>query len=205
MEKRRVNVNNQGAGTETGEAGPKPKKLLDRAREVLRLRHYSIRTEEAYIAWMRRYILFHNKRHPKEMGPAEIEAFLTDLAVRGNVSSSTQNQAFHALLFLYGKVLDISLEGENINALRARKKTNVPVVLTKDEVRKILTIMTGPCQLMARLLYGSGLRLMECLRLRVHDIDFQMKEITVRDGKGEKDRITLLPEPLQQALQEHLE
>ena len=155
MENRSINVNSQGPGTDTSGSGPKPKKLLERAREILRLRHYSIRTEAAYIAWMRRYILFHNKRHPKDMGPAEIEAFLTDLAVNGNVSSSTQNQAFHALLFLYRNVLDITLQGENINALRARKKTNVPVVLTKDEVRKILTLMTGPCQLMARLLYGS--------------------------------------------------
>jgi site-specific recombinase XerD len=171
MVNRGVNVNSPERGSGPTETAPKPKKLLDRARETLRLRHYSIRTEAAYVAWMKRYMLFHNKRHPKEMGLAEIKAFLTDLAIRGDVSSSTQNQAFHALLFLYRNDLDISLEAEKINALRARKQSHIPVVLTKEKVRKILTFMTGQCQVMARLLYGSGLRLMECLRLRVHDID----------------------------------
>jgi len=204
MEKRSPEVNEQKQGGGTAGADPKPKKLLDRVREVLRLKHYSIRTEEAYVAWMRRYILFHNKRHPKDMGPSEIEAFLSHLAIERNVSASTQNQAFNALLFLYRNVLNISLEGETIDAVRAQKKRNIPVVLTKDEVKKIITLMTGQSQLMARLLYGSGLRLMECLRLRVHDLDFDMKEISVRDGKGGKDRITLLPEPVQAVLQEHL-
>ena len=139
------------------------------------------------------------------MGVPEIEAFLSHLAVAGNVSASTQNQAFNAILFLYRHVLEISLEGERINAIRARKKQNIPVVLTKDEVKKIITRMTGKCQVMAKILYGSGLRLMECVRLRVHDLDFEMDEITVRDGKGEKDRITLFPELIQAPLREHLE
>jgi len=139
------------------------------------------------------------------MGPVEIEAFLSHLAVEGNVASSTQNQVFNALLFLYRQVLDISLEDWKIDAVRAKKKRNLPVVLTKDEVRKIITLMTGKHRLMAKILYGSGLRLMECLRLRVHDLDFEMNELTVRDGKGEKDRITLLPELIQPALREHLD
>ena len=183
----------------------RPKKLLDRAREILRLRHYSIRTEEAYIGWMLRYIFFHNKRHPKDMGIPEIEMFLSHLAIEKNVAGSTQNQAFNALLFLYQEVLDISLEGKKINALRARKKRNLPVVMTKEEVKRGITTITGVHQLMAKLLYGSGLRLMECIRLRVHDLDFNMNEITVRDGKGGNDRITLFPEPVQSPLLEHLE
>jgi integron integrase len=181
------------------------KKLLDVARDVLRRKHYSIRTEEAYIGWMFRYILFHNKRHPKDMRTGEIEAFLTHLAVDKNVSASTQNQAFNAILFLYRNVLNISLEDAEINAVRARKKRNIPVVLTKDEVKRMLSAMSGVHQLMAKLIYGSGIRLMECLRLRVHDIDFEMDEITIRDGKGFKDRITVLPEPIKPALREHLE
>lgn len=182
-----------------------PKRLLDRVREVLRIKHYSIRTEEAYTGWIVRYILFHNKRHPKDMGATEIEAFLSHLAVEGNVSASTQNQAFNAILFLYRHVLDISLEDAKIDAVRAHKKPNLPVVLTKEEVKRVITLMTGRCRLMAKILYGSGLRLMECLRLRVHDLDFEMNELTVRDGKGEKDRITLFPELIQPALREHLE
>ena len=133
----------------------KPKKLLDLAKEILRRKHYSIRTEEAYIGWMVRYIRFHNKRHPKNMGVPEIEAFLTHLAVEGNVAGSTQNQAFNALLFLYRNVLNISLEGEGIDAVRARKKQNLPVVLTKDEVKRVILAMSGVHQLMAKLLYGS--------------------------------------------------
>lgn len=185
--------------------GRGPKKLLDRAREVMRLKHYSIRTEQAYIAWMRRYILSHKKVHPKELGAAEIEAFLSHLALEGNVSGSTQNQAFNAILFLYRDVLDISLEGAEIDAVRARKKMNIPVVLTKEEVKSVITSMSGKYQLMAKLLYGSGLRLMECVRLRVHDLDFDMNEITVRDGKGFNDRMTLLPEPVKPTLMEHLD
>ena len=167
-------------------SGPKPKKLLDRVREIMRLKHYSIRTEEAYTAWIIRFIVFHNKRHPKDMGQPEIEAFLSSLASEGNVAASTQNQAFHAILFLYRQVLDIPLEGESINALRARKKKNLPVVLTKEEVRRVITLIPGKYQLMARIMYGAGLRLMECIRLRVKDLDFEMNEVTVRDGKGGK-------------------
>ena len=179
--------------------------LLERAREILRLKHYSIRTEKAYIGWMRRYLMFHNKRHPREMGVPEIEAFLSHLAINDNVAGSTQNQAFNALLFLYEKVLNISLKNEKIDALRARKKVNLPVVMSKEEVKQVITLMKGERQIMAKLLYGSGLRLMECVRLRVHDLDFNMNEITVRDGKGNKDRITLFPETIQPLLREHLE
>ncbi|OGR05202.1 MAG: integrase [Deltaproteobacteria bacterium RIFOXYD12_FULL_50_9] len=183
----------------------KPKKLLERARDVIRLKHYSIRTEEAYLGWMYRYIIFHNKRHPQDMGVPEIEAFLTHLAVEGNVAGSTQNQAFNAILFLYRHVLEISLQDEKINAIRARKKVNLPVVLTKEEVKRVIMAMSGQQQLMAKILYGGGLRLIECIRLRVQDIDFAMNEITIRSGKGFKDRITLLPESIQPALREHLE
>ena len=182
----------------------RPKKLLERAREIIRLKHYSIRTEQAYIGWMYRYILFHKKRHPKELGPREIEAFLTHLAVSGKVAASTQNQAFNAILFMYRQVLNISLEDAKINAVRARKKKNLPVVLTKDEVKRVIGAMVGEYQLMAKTLYGSGLRLIECLRLRVQDIDFKMNEISVLDGKGFKDRLSLLPETLVPILQEHL-
>ncbi len=146
----------------------KPRMLLERAREILRLKHYSIRTEKAYIGWMRRYLMFHNKRHPREMGVPEIEAFLSHLAINDNVAGSTQNQAFNALLFLYEKVLNISLKNEKIDALRARKKVNLPVVMSKEEVKQVITLMKGERQIMAKLLYGSGLRLMECVRLRVH-------------------------------------
>ena len=188
-----------------GNGGGKPKRLMDRVRETMRLKHYSIRTEQSYIAWMLRYILFHNKRHPKDLGVPEIEEFLSHLAVQGNVAGSTQNQAFNALLFLYRNILNISLEDAQIDAIRAHKKRNIPVVMTKDEVKRVIMAMSGAHQLMAKLLYGSGLRLMECHRLRVHDLDFDMNEITVRDGKGFNDRITLLPEPVQPTLREHLE
>jgi integron integrase len=186
--------------------GPRPKqKLLDRVRDLMQVRHYSIRTERSYINWIRRYILFHDKRHPQEMGPAEIEAFLTHLAVEGKVARSTQNQAFNALLFLYREVLGVALDDAGINAMRAHKKGTLPVVLTKDEVRRVIMAMTGVHQLMAKLLYGSGLRLIECLRLRVQDLDFGMPEVTVRDGKGEKDRLTLFPEAVHAVMREHLE
>ena len=186
--------------------GPRPKqKLLERARDIIRLKHYSIRTEHAYLNWMRRYILFHHKRHPQEMGPAEIEAFLTHPAIAGNVARSTQHQAFHALLFLYREVLGISLDDAGIHAMRAHKKGTLPVVLTKDEVQRVILATTGVDQLLAKLLYGSGLRLIEGLRLRVQDIDCSLHEVRVRDGKGEKDRMTLLPEALQMVMRDHLE
>jgi integron integrase len=189
-----------------GEHNPaRPKKLLDQARDIMRLKHYSRSTEKNYIHWMKRYIFFHNKRHPKNMSVPEIETFLTHLAVKEKVSASTQNQAFNAILFLYRKVLSISMEDENISAIRAGRKKNIPVVLTREEVIRLLALMNGMVQLMARLLYGSGLRVMECVRLRVKDIDFGMGEITVREGKGFKDRLTILPESLASSLQEQIE
>lgn len=189
-----------------GMHGPQPKqKLLARAREIIRLKHYSICTERAYLNWMRRYILFHHKRHPQEMGPAEIEAFLTHLALAGHVARSTQNQAFHAFLFLYREVLGASLDDAGINAMRAHKKGTLPVVLTKDEVQRVILATTGVYQWIAKLLYGSGLRLIEGLRLRVQDVDFSLHEVSVRNGKGEKDRMTLFPEALHTVMRDHLE
>jgi len=183
---------------------PRPKKFLDQVRDALRLKHYSIRTENSYVAWIRRFILFHNKRHPQEMGTAEVEAFLTYLAVDQNVAASTQNQAFSALLFLYNNVLHKDLGP--IDALRAQKPKRLPTVLTKEEVRKIIGNLSGTHRLMASLLYGSGLRLMECVRLRVKDLDFYYHTITVRDGKGAEDRVTIiLPQALIAPLQEHLQ
>ena len=163
----------------------RPKKLLEQVRETLRLKHYSIRTEEAYIRWIKRFILFHNKRHPLEMGLPEIEAFLTHLAVKERVAASTQNQALAAILFLCREVLHRELEGP-IEPIRARRPKRLPTVLTKEEVRKPLNCMTGIHQLMAKLLYGSGLRLMECVRLRVKDLDFPLpaKLVQVRRSSG---------------------
>jgi site-specific recombinase XerD len=146
-------------------------KLVDSVRDLLRRRHYSLRTERAYLNWIRRFILFHNKQHPRSLGPDHIAAFLTHLAVEGNVAAATQNQALSALLFLYRQVLGIPIESPAIT-VRARKPRRVPTVLSKSEVHRVLTAMSGPNRLMAQLLYGSGLRLMECLRLRVKDVDF---------------------------------
>jgi integron integrase len=181
----------------------KPKKLLDQVRDALRVKHYAYRTEESYIQWIRRYILFHDKRHPKDMGEAEIEAFLTHLAVDGNVASSTQNQALSALLFLYRNVLKQPLS-ESIDAVRARQSKHLPTVLTPDEVRRLLQQLEGTHQLLAKLLYGSGMRVKEGLRLRVKDLDFAQCQIMIRDAKGNKDRITILPQSLLEQLQAHL-
>jgi integron integrase len=183
----------------------RPKKLLDQARDIMRQKHYSRKTEQNYIHWLKRYIFFHHKRHPEGMDVKEIEEFLTHLAVKEKVSASTQNQAFNAILFLYRRVLGVSMEEKNISAIRAVRKKNIPVVLTKEEVVKLLSLMNGMTQLMAKILYGSGLRVMECVRLRVQDIDFGMGEITVREGKGFKDRLTILPDILSQSLQEQIE
>jgi integron integrase len=180
-------------------ASPKPKKLLDQLRDAIRIKHYSYSTEKTYVHWAKRYILFHNKRHPAEMGAPEIEAFLSHLAQEANVSASTQNQAFNALLFLYRNALHIELDGP-IHALRAKRTQHLPTVLSKHEVSQVLAGMQGLHQLMARLLYGCGLRLMECLRLRVKDIDFEQSQIIVREGKGEKDRLTMLPTSLVEPL-----
>jgi integron integrase len=179
-----------------------PKKLLDQMREALRTQHYSIRTEKAYVEWARRFILFHHKRHPKDMGSDEVAAFLTDLAVKRHVAASTQNQALSTLLFLYREVLHQQVGP--MDAVRARKPKRLPSVLTKPEVLRVISAMAGIHQLMAKLLYGSGLRALECARLRVKDVDFEQRLILVRDGKGEKDRITMLPENVVTGLQEHL-
>jgi integron integrase len=180
-----------------------PTKLLDRVRHKIRLKHYSIRTEEAYANWIKRYILFHGKRHPETMGRKEIESYLTHLATVRNVAASTQNQAFSALLFLYKEVLGIEIEGK-INACRAKTPVRVPTVLSVDETQDILNAMCDSYQIMAQLLYGCGLRAMECLRLRVKDVDFGLNQIVVRNGKGQKDRITIFPDAIKEKLEEHL-
>lgn len=181
-----------------------PKKLLDQVRDTLRLKHYSYRTEVTYIQWIRRYILFHQKRHPQEMGVPEIEAFLSHLAVSEQVTASTQNQAFSALLFLYRHVLDISLD-DKINALRARESRYLPTVLTPDEVKSVILEMSGVYQLLVLLLYGSGLRLQEALQLRVKDLDFAGHQLLIRDAKGGESRVTMLPERAVDPLQQQLE
>lgn len=190
----------------TGEApsvrAPKPR-LLEQVRQALRARHYSRRTEDVYVMWIKRFIFFHKVRHPAEMGEPEINAFLTHLALKERVSASTQNQALSALLFLYRQVLGREV-GDLGQVIRARRPKRLPVVLTREEVKAVLSRLHGDKGLMAALMYGAGLRLMECLRLRVQDIDFARNEITVRDGKGAKDRITMLPESLKKPLQEHL-
>ena len=182
-----------------GLSSSKPKKLLDQLRDAIRIKHYSYSTEKTYVHWAKRYILFHNKRHPAEMGALEIEAFLSHLAQEANVSASTQNQAFNALLFLYRNVLQIEL-AIPIHALRAKRAQHLPTVLSKTEVNQVLSEMQGLHQLMTRLLYGCGLRLMECLHLRVKDIDFEQSQVVVREGKGEKDRLTMLPASLVEPL-----
>jgi integron integrase len=186
----------------TGEIMSKPR-LLDQVRAVMRLQHLSLATEHAYVQWIKRYIIFHKMRHPLEMGAAEIREFLTHLAVKLEVTSSTQNQARYALLFLYTQVLqkDIGPVGQ---IERAKKSKRLPEVFTPDEARKVIAQLHGTNRLMAGLLYGSGLRLMECLRLRVKDIDFERHQIIVREGKGDKDRVTMLPLLLHELLKEHL-
>jgi integron integrase len=180
-----------------------PPKLLDQLRAVLRRKHYSIRTEEAYVSWSARYIRFHQLRHPRDMGAPEIAAFLTHLAVDDQIAASTQNQARCALLFLYQHVLHIDL-GTLPDIEPAKQPQRLPVVLTRDEVRAVLAQLSGTYRLMAQLLYGGGLRLMECVRLRVKDLDFAQTQVVVRDGKGGKDRVTTLPVRLVTPLQDHL-
>lgn len=182
---------------------PSPPRLLDQLRDRVRVKHYSIRTETQYVQWVRRFIVFHDKRHPRDMGAPEVEAFLTHLAVAGHVAAATQNQALSALLFLYREVLGMELPWLD-KVTRAKRPQRLPVVLTRDEVRAVLGRMTGVYGLLARLLYGTGMRLMEVIRLRVKDIDFSRSEIVVRDGKGAKDRITMLPESVKADLQAHL-
>ena len=182
----------------------KKPKLLDQMRAKIRFKHYSIRTEQTYVDWARRYILFHGKRHPKDMGAAEVEAFLTHLAVERKVSASTQNQARSALLFLYKEVLGIDLPWLD-GVVAAKKGKRLPVVLTQHEARTLLDELSGTNWLVASLLYGSGLRLLEALRLRVKDIEFERREIVVREGKGNKDRVTVLPENVILPLRAHLD
>jgi integron integrase len=182
---------------------PRPKKRLDHVRDAIRLKHYSRHTEEAYVTWIKRYIFFHGTRHPKDMGAAEIEAFLTHLAVQQKVAASTQHQALSALLFLYRDVLRQPLDGP-IDAIRTRKPRRLPTVLTTEETLQVIGALSGTSALMAKLLYGTGMRLMECLRLRVKDLDFAQRQIIVRDGKGMDDRVTMLPASLVVPLQEHL-
>jgi integron integrase len=190
-----------------GKVIPNPKlKLMDQVREVMRLKHYSIRTERCYCDWVRRYIRFHRMLKREELtqgAEAKMELFLSDLAVNGQVAASTQNQAFNSLLFLYREVLHQPLQG--VDAVRADRPVRVPVVLTKDETRRVILAMSGTTQLVVKLLYGGGLRLLEALRLRVQDVDLGMKQVTVRDGKGAKDRYTPLAEVLVPVLREHLE
>ncbi|MEK6571899.1 MAG: integron integrase [Bacteroidota bacterium] len=179
-------------------------KLMDQVASVIALRHYSRRTHEAYAHWIKRFIFFHNKRHPREMGEEEIRSFLSYLAEQQHVSASTQNQAFNSLLFLYKHVLNKPL-GRIAEVVRARRPKHLPVVLTREEARKIIGAMNGAPKLMASLLYGSGLRIQECVRLRIKDIDIQSLSIVVRDGKGEKDRITMLPQSLVPHVQQQIE
>jgi integron integrase len=178
-------------------------RLLEQMRDQIRVKHYSIRTELVYCEWAKRFIRFHHFRHPAEMGAAEVEAFLSDLAVRKNVSASTQNQALAALLFLFKQVLKLDLPwlGE---VVRAKKPSRLPVVLSLEEVQKTLAQLEGEIWLAANLLYGSGMRLMEVIRLRIKDVDFNRVEILVRDGKGMKDRVTVLPRCLVAPLKQHL-
>jgi len=183
---------------------PSSHRLLDRLRAAVRTHHYSRRTEQAYSGWVRRFILYHGKRHPKDMGAIEVAAFLTDLAVRKKVSASTQNQALCAVLFLYRHVLSREM-GEMKSLVRAQRPQRLPLVLTPSEVSLILAGMEGPTLLMASLLYGAGLRILECCRLRTKDLDFERREILVRNGKGRKDRVTMLPESLAPDLASHLE
>jgi len=186
--------------------GPSPAqpRLLDRVRMEIRTRHFSRRTEEAYVRWIRRYILFHGKRHPSEMGEAEIGRFLSSLATEAHLSASAQNQALSAILFLYRSVLR-QTPGWVKDVVRSKKPLRLPVVLTRTEIRDLLARLSGVQWIIASLLYGAGLRLLECLCLRVKDVDFAMREITVRGGKGDKDRRTILPETVRETLSRHLE
>jgi len=182
---------------------PPPPRLLQRMREAIRVRHYSIRTESAYVDWARRFILFHGKRHPSELGPGEVAAFLTHLAVERSVAPATQNQAKAALLFLYREVLGLQLPWLD-EVVAAKSPRRLPVVLTPGEARRLLLELNGTMGLVAALLYGTGMRLLEALRVRVKDVEFERREIVVREGKGGKDRVTVLPENLIAPLQAHL-
>ncbi|HSS44521.1 MAG TPA: integron integrase [Thermoanaerobaculia bacterium] len=185
--------------SESVSASVEQPRLLDRVRTAIRARHYSLRTEEAYVAWIKRFIFFHNKRHPAEMGQTEINAFLSSFAVKDHVSSSTQNQALSALLFLYRIVLEAPFPNLE-NVVRAKRPRHVPTVMTRDEVRRVLGKLSGTHRIIVSLLYGSGLRLLEGLRLRVKDVEFGLDRVTVRDAKGHKDRYVPLPVTVRAAL-----
>lgn len=180
-----------------------PRKLVDQLRDAIRRKHYSIRTEEAYVDWVLRFIRFHDKRHPNQMGMPEINAFLTHLATDAHVAASTQNQALSAILFLYRHVLETPVEGV-LDAVRAKRPVRIPTVLTKPEIFRVIECMDGTRRLMTQLLYGSGLRVMECVRLRIQDLDFEYHQVIVRNGKGQKDRVTILPDSLSPLLGRHL-
>ena len=182
---------------------PRPPRLLEQVRNCIRMRHYSIRTERVYVHWVKRFIRFHGRRHPLGMGAPEITAFLSDLATSRNVSASTQNQALSALLFLYKDVLAVDLPWLD-EVRRAKKPRRLPTVLSSSEVRAMLAHIDGMPGLMARLLYGTGMRLMECVRLRVKDLDLERRELIVRGGKGGRDRITMVPLALVEPLRDHL-
>ena len=178
-------------------------RLLEQVRQSLRVKHYSLRTEEAYLYWIRYFIRFHNKRHPREMSGKEVEAFLTHLAIDRKVSPSTQNQALSAILYLYKKVLEVDLPWLN-NVVRAKRKKHIPVVFTRMEVKQLLAQFDGTYWLLFSLIYGAGLRISECARLRVKDVDFHSKQLIIRDSKGSKDRVTVFPEPFIEPLRNHL-
>jgi integron integrase len=184
-------------------AAAREPRLLEQVRDLIRLKHYSIRTEASYLGWIRRFILYHGRRHPRDMGADEVTQFLTHLAVRGNVAAATQNQALNAILFLYRQVLKIDMPWLG-KIERAKKPARLPVVLSRAEVKRLLAQLEGTPWLMTSLVYGSGLRLMECVRLRVKDVDFHYRQLIVRDGKGQKDRVTTLPEVLIEPLRTHL-
>ena len=198
-----MSVGEAGAASAAGPSGGKPK-LLVQLRNAIRLRHYSPSTEQAYVQWVKRYIFFHRVRHPAQMGTEEVQAFLSDLAVRGHVSASTQNQALCALVFLYKYVIEKEV-GLLDNLIRAKRPRRLPLVLAPEEVESVFAHLEALVLLISRLLYGSGMRLLECLGMRIKDLDFQRGEIMVRDGKGRKDRITLLPASCGPELRGHLE
>lgn len=199
-----MNYDRESRGVTDGPAPRRPLLLFDEVRRQMRLKHFSLRTEQAYSSWIRRFIGANARRPPREMGGAEVEAFLSGLAVQGQVSASTQNQALSALLFLYRVVLGVDLAWME-NVVRAKRPRRLPVVLSVEEARRLLGALDGRPWLLASLLYGTGMRLMECLRLRIKDVDFARLEVTVRDGKGGKDRRTMLPRSLVEPLQHEVE